>query len=73
MNGKSIFIVIILRISIVLLFVLHVEANLNPQRHNNTHLRTIVSFLKGDFFLGHTVQLIQGTLSIQSAQRARKG
>ena len=42
---------------IVLLFVLHVGANLNSERHNNdAHLTTIVSFLKGNFFLGHTVQ-----------------
>ena len=46
MNGRSIFIVIICH----LLFVLHVEANLNSQRHSNAHL-TIVSFLKG-----HTLQ-----------------
>ena len=47
MNGRSIFIDVI----IVLLFVLHVEANLNSQRHSNAHLTTIVSFLKG-----HTLQ-----------------
>ena len=54
MIGRSIFIVII-DVIIVLLFVLHVEATLNFLRHNNAHLTTIVSFVKGDFFLGHTV------------------
>ena len=33
----------------MLLFVLHVELNLNSQRHNNAHLTTIVSFLMGNF------------------------
>ena len=52
MNGRSIFIVIInFDVIIVLLFVLHVEANLNSQKHSNAHLTTIVSFLKG-----HTLQ-----------------
>ena len=41
----------------MLLFVLHVEANLNSQGQNNAHLTTIVSFLKRDFFLGHTVYI----------------
>ena len=40
----------------MLLFVLHVEANLNSQRHNNAYLTTIVSFLKEYFSLGHIVQ-----------------
>ena len=58
MNGRSIIKYcynLSFDVIIALLFVLHVEANLNSQRHKNAHLTTKVSFLKGDFFPGHTV------------------